>query len=377
MLMSLSLRQALENRQLNIVNGLRSLHPFYASVPADAFPKSLRMLIQSLEWPAGYTTTGNNYDYPKDREPGWSDDLQGVTHDENTWYFTQSGILWMFPVERDLNSAVTGTVLFPILGDDGLVGHEPRIFGLTLSQKLKDLGCYHLGDCDYDQGRVYIPVEGSQPPLVVSFMVKNRNINSNAKDVAFLTHQTEAPWCAINPLNGMLYSSNFNIDKQGVSVYRISRSIQDGMKLDFVGKFPLFNSNGSPIVVRRVQGGVFSSQGHLYLVSDLKSGGILGFDMLTGRLSTHIAVDYQPDLSSGTGPIDVLIDAGTDAGLWDSRKNAKEELEGITIWDLDTGQAPGISGQIHLVMIDNLGSGADDLYFKHYKVVHPEDKDKI
>jgi len=36
-------------------------------------------------------------DYPKDREPGWSADLQGVTHDEANWFISQTKELWNFP----------------------------------------------------------------------------------------------------------------------------------------------------------------------------------------------------------------------------------------------------------------------------------------
>ena len=46
----------------------------------------------------------------------------------------------------------------------------------------------------------------------------------------------------------------------------------------------------------------------------------------------------------------------------------KEELEGLTVWDLDMDQANNIKGQIHLIMIDNIGGADDDLYFKHFSV---------
>jgi hypothetical protein len=44
-----------------------------------------------------------------------------------------------------------------------------------------------------------------------------------------------------------------------------------------------------------------------------------------------------------------------------------DEPKGIDIWDLDSEIAPGIRGQIHVIMIDNYGrEHKDDLYFKHY-----------
>jgi hypothetical protein len=89
------------------------------------------------------------------------------------------------------------------------------------------------------------------------------------------------------------------------------------------------------------------TSGLLYLVSDSgAAGGIFIFDPTTGKRLQRIKVAYDPTFFGET----------------------KEELEGITIWDLDRAQAPNIKGQVHLMMIDNVGRGADDLYFKHFHV---------
>ena len=44
-----------------------------------------------------------------------------------------------------------------------------------------------------------------------------------------------------------------------------------------------------------------------------------------------------------------------------------EEPEGLTYWDLDGRNAPGIKGQLHAILLDNDANG-DDVYFKHYRV---------
>jgi hypothetical protein len=44
-----------------------------------------------------------------------------------------------------------------------------------------------------------------------------------------------------------------------------------------------------------------------------------------------------------------------------------EEPEGLTWWDLDRSDAPGIEGQLHAIVLDNDDNG-DDIYFKHYRV---------
>jgi hypothetical protein len=76
--------------------------------------------------------------------------------------------------------------------------------------------------------------------------------------------------------------------------------------------------------------------------------------LVTGRRVLHKFVEYDPDFP---GP---------------------EELEGIDIWDLDSGISPGIGGQIHLIMLDN-DSGildGDDIYLKHFRVTGG-DKDNL
>lgn len=66
--------------------------------------------------------------------------------------------------------------------------------------------------------------------------------------------------------------------------------------------------------------------------------------------------DFNPDGS------------GTALGVANLHFTDGEELEGLTLWDLDDGRAPGISGQIHVVLINDGGASNDDWYFKHIGV---------
>jgi hypothetical protein len=45
-----------------------------------------------------------------------------------------------------------------------------------------------------------------------------------------------------------------------------------------------------------------------------------------------------------------------------------EEIEGLTVWNLDDGRAPGIRGQVHVLMLDVGEVSNDDLYFKHVRI---------
>jgi hypothetical protein len=202
---------------------------------------------------------------------------------------------------------------------------------------------------DHYEGRLYVPLEGEATPAVVVF---------DTRDLSYLGgwllppqgDDRKCPWCAINPFDGLLYSSSFwmNDERGYLKIYR-PRLNNDFKHFPLVRELHLRGAGGGPTTVNRVQGGVFSPNGNLYLVSDTEEGGILGFDS-TGRQISHTPVGYD----RGTG----------------------EELEGITIWDLGDGRAPEIRGQVHVLMIDEDHTSSDDLYFKHYRV-REEDLPKL
>jgi hypothetical protein len=264
--------------------------------------------------------------YPNDRENGWSDELQGVTNDGVNWYFSQKDTLWKFPVSHNLNAKITSA--------------NPQKGILKVPLNLQ--GYDHFGDLDYYEGKLFVPVEGRPYAIIALY---------NASDLSFIgagwINAKNAPWCAVNPRDGLIYTSVFdNVDYLSAFHYEIMDN--GDLILTLVKKFYLYNENGSLLSLGRVQGGVFSKQSnYLYLVSDAhnSSNGIYVIDSETGKKSDKINVDYKPTMAGYTA----------------------EELEGITIWDLDNNLSPNISGQLHLVMIDNVGTGADDLYFKHYK----------
>lgn len=274
-------------------------------------------------------------DYPKDREPGWSNECQGVTHDASYWYVTQKDRLWKFPISYDLNKQVS-----------------KDIKRVGIPEILKNNHYNHFGDLDIYQGYLYIPLEDKEnrQPKIVVFKAQDLSFVAEANlDVA--QGGGHAMSCAVNPQNGRLYVAQYRHgDPSGIRVLLYHQEIKEGrLILRYLSKLSLYEEDGrKALYPRSIQGLEFSkTSGLLYLVSDIGSaGGIFIFDPNTGKRLQRIKVGYDP----------------TYAGY------VKEELEGITIWDLDGGQAPNIRGQVHLIMIDNVGRGADDLYFKHFRV---------
>jgi hypothetical protein len=127
-----------------------------------------------------------------------------------------------------------------------------------------------------------------------------------------------------------------------------------------------------------MQGGAFSPRGHLYIVNgsginkdnfNRYKGGIWVFDveetgprLELGTLVNHSNQDNEP------GTFTFEYHPGD---TWQG-----EEPEGIDIWDLDqyiVFSLTPLSGQIHVIMIDNYPDvNNDDLYFKHYSVTRGE-----
>lgn len=261
-------------------------------------------------------------EYPFKSSPGYTHKLQGVAHDSSHWYMTNRAMLRKIPVQRDLGAPGASSISVGI----------PR-----------QLAAYnHMGDLDYYDGRLYVPLEGSAPAIGVF------DTDLNYVTHALLPNAADAPWCAINPVDGHLYTSSFH-----ESVVRKYRMLWIGNTLTLVqvASITLRDSAGRPLTtLDRIQGGVFSVAGHLYLVSDVAGQGIKGFDLETGRQQANIPVRFE---------------------------RPHEELEGIDIWDLDGGLIPGINGQIHLQMVDHHWWSDDDFYFEHYQVTEPAMKSTL
>lgn len=293
------------------------------AVTIVAVPGSTARADDSL-WESPVANAGQ---HPRNAGYDWTTDLQGVTSDKaKNWYFAQTQRIWKIPMHLDLN----------------------RRFNMGMSKGLSSLerrmGFEHMGDPDFYGGQLYIPLERrrSRRPAAVSL----RDADLNFLCIVTLNQGFQAPWIAVNPVDRKLYSSDYAHVTQLVRYPRVVAGTF--LSLGPAEPVPLLDEAGFPLVVQDVQGGAFSSDGRLYLVTRI---GIEGFDVTTGRRHMHTKIPHR--------------------ARWLFGQNLGDELEGIEFVDFDNGgiSAPGIAGQLHLVMIDNDGlGGADDLYFKHFRV---------
>ena len=273
--------------------------------------------------------------YPNGKETQWSNKCQGVTHDAAHWYITQTLQIWKIPANEDLD----------------FCEKTPDSKVLLLPKHLQKEGYNHFGDMDYWEGYLFIALENKGkkiPPAIVLWDANNFKYCS----VAILPppKEKDIPWCAIHPSEGTIFTSDFKC-KGELYEYDFSISRNKILELKFLRKIALKDQHGKPIHIKRVQGGVFSKKNKLlYLSSDGHiQGGIYIFETENYTLVKHLKVPYDPGFPN------------------------IQEVEGITLWDMDTSSLDGnktsdkIKGQLHLIILDN-DLCNDDIYFKHFRI---------
>lgn len=276
-------------------------------------------------------------DHPFDRSYEAANDMQGVTHDATSWYFTNAKValgnpqshIWKYPVTTDVNN-------------------EPSPYYSNPWQ-----GTYnHFGDIVQVNGAIYVALEssgGSASRAAIGAF--NSQLQYYGYGVLPQSPSTapagsdqggSCPWVAYNPRDGLFYTSSFNpsyLNKYSIGIY----STAPRVRVTYQGTVKLYDAAGAALTLQRIQGGKFSASGKLYLAQDVQGGGIVVVDVYNGRLQTRIPVQFDP--------------AGED-----------EELEGLDIWDLEDGRAPGIRGHIHVILVQNDILSNDNFYFKHFRV---------
>jgi hypothetical protein len=284
-------------------------------------------------------------------ETSWSNDAQGVAHDDNNWYITQTEVIWKIPVHLNLDT-VTGTT--------SGVFRVPLTFYSSLE------GFHHTGDLvvhrhngiDY----LLLPLEGPGKPGTIA--VFDCATMGYITKFALPLQSGDAGWCATDS-NGLIYSTLQHASV--LFVYELNWPLLQSSgiaQLTVHNSQPMFDEQNSAIDLVTMQGGEFAPGGRLlYLISgfyDDDNGleereGIHVLERSTdqfGNVSWHRVAHS----TRGFGHFDFYYDPGFPT---------YEEPEGLTVWDLDDGRAPGIRGQLHAFVSDN-DADAGDIDFKHY-----------
>lgn len=348
-------------------NGLKSLVAFYTT--SEAARKSfgfdrLSQILDALRWPKAFQPASSGEDYPHSDGQSWQNKMQGVAHDDVMWFFTKEDALETVPFGWGLHG----------LGDYHFNRHEydaplgnGRIYPLTFKDgedgiaRIKvPVNYNHMSALSIQRtgatSILYIPIQGERMREIYAVEVHTGQTITDWNWRATIPMAgDQGAWCAFDPLSKRLYTSDFWNTYRGkgpgsaVDVYAVGTPDnahagrpQPGQKfqITFLGKLDLFEADGhTPATLARVQGGFITANRHLYLVVDDHAGvndhsGIVGFDLITGRRRITIQVNY----TYGT----TLL---------------YQELEGACLFI--NPPAPGIGGDIHVILWEN-GGGASD-----------------
>lgn len=245
-------------------------------------------------------------DYPRyDASPWATDGVQGLAHDATHWYLTSTRRIWKVPLDEPLAKARV----------EGIEPFEGRYA--------------HLGDLDQHQGVLFVPLEDDRlggPPAIGAL----RATDLSPIGIQPLHGIGHAPWCAIHPATGRLYTSNFNTNH--IQVFRVELS-SDHFALVHERDLPLRYSGDHERSALRgnvpyIQGGAISKSGKLFLATNHRRTGLVVFDAQTGAWLGRLSIPFKPKWSLMT----------------------HEEVEGLDLFDLDETTVPAMSGQLHLLL---------------------------
>jgi hypothetical protein len=263
-------------------------------------------------------------DYPSRVGHDWTQATQGAASDGTHWYIARRRRLYKVPITTSL---------------DRELGGYPNV-GFLWS------GYDHMGDPDWFAGRLYIPLEGPSGRAVGV-------VDANLAPVAFYTlPHAHAAWVAVDPRDGLLYTAPQFDRVAELRVYQRDTGALEGVR-------PITDGHGRVVTLSRVQGGAFAPHGELYLVSDARGDGDRGgIWVVEVRADGGLVVTVQIPVTHAARRLPWPL----------SSVYVGDELEGLAILDLDGGAAPGIRGQLHLMMLDpGLVGGGDRICFKHFR----------
>ncbi|HEX6291915.1 MAG TPA: hypothetical protein VFZ66_22205 [Herpetosiphonaceae bacterium] len=188
----------------------------------------------------------------------------------------------------------------------------------------------HVGAPGCFEGWVYVPIQGP-------FGVWKTKTDFSAQ--LFLPGEQGAgrfPWCDVNPLNGRLYTSEFDHwnNANGV-LFAYDHETLERCPDDDIHLGP------TPIHFDRIQGGVFTRRGRI-IISRHGPNGLFCFSAITGHCFGGIHLGNFGSTGS--------------------------EVEGVTVraWQFD-----GMPAQVHVLELDN-DAGTDDCYLHSYVVPDPD-----
>ncbi|MBZ4398297.1 hypothetical protein [Myxococcus sp. AS-1-15] len=272
----------------------------------------------------------NLSDFPSDRSyTGFSDNLQGLTHDAHYWYQTRNATnFWK-------DESTEGLIAWwPMAGLNNNPGGTYR-----MPSPWYNAGFRHYGDLVHVNGYLYIAMDGPGRSGAVGVFNTSMQYIGYASlpqwegGVAFIAH---------NPRDGLFYAVT---NHPGYTVLRGYQITLSGTTVSITHKRTLSFSSNIPQGTW-IQGGKISARGNLYVSvgGGGQTSGIYMVDVVNGYVQGYYYVPY----------------------------GSTDEFEGLDLWDLDADPRMGARGQIHMQKINiDLPGFDDDYWLGHYRVDDP------
>lgn len=333
-------------------------------------------------------------DYPQARDAVWGNDglaANGIAHDDNNWFISsqnRNNVWWgtsgpgngwklfKIPVGTSLNNSNYSTGMLLLQTEDFGSNHD--LFNYK-----------HIGDIDYIEhdniGYIIAPLYGSNTsfPVIAFFNAKNLTYVNYAKvpNSSNSGSISNIGWCAALNENGEDYiftsphSTSTPNTPSRIYKYKIDWSKILGTSKTGLG-VPSYLA--LPYTIHNMQGGEFSTNGEfLFLSSGIMDCAIGGTQssLLDG---IHLFKHINNTLVQQTHSINLKKVSVSDACFdftYEDNDCFDLEPEGLTFWDLPSGKAQGITGQLHVILDDHDYSfwsggpfgGGGKVNLKHYR----------
>ena len=296
-------------------------------------------------------------------QTAWSYRVEGVAHDNDSWYFTMSKLpatvsfyaIWKVPIGVDLLTVTAAT--------PGVTRHlVNNVHALTEYQSFGDPDVYRFNGIDY----LVVPLSRgggclTQPASVAFFRCDTLALVGHAPLPGL---PCSAEWRAVNDA-GELFTSQDHIGlpdpaQLGLRVYNVNWAAlgtPNPVTVTFNRDIPMWDESGRPLELFHMQGGEFAPGDRLLYLS---SGSFNDENAAADREGIHVidTTTFQRVRHSSRGVAGQLFDCYYNPG-----GSTQEQPQGLTLWDLDDGRAPGMKGQLHVLIAENFFERID---FKHY-----------
>ena len=233
----------------------------------------------------------------------WLHNFQGIARSElsGDWIVTTSA-------DRCVPALKKSGKIFKFPASHGLPQKKPaETVEADIPEELQKKGYNHPGDPDWASHFLFVPLETMDRDRVPLVLVYRDTADEplqhgwNSVPLAANTKRNEAPWLAVQPGTGLVFTSEFfmNSATGWLRVYVIT--IMENRKqviIDCGTEVPLYDRDGRPIDIRRIQGGDFSPGGDLYILAEAGDygPGIYIFDMENYSLTGFLPVGLSRSL---------------------------------------------------------------------------------